>query len=95
MSLISALRRQTQADLFEFDASLMYRVSSRTVKATQSNPISKKTNKQTNTQKGSQVTTCGSQVSPFIKWVLQIELNSLSLVGKHLYPPSHLASPHL
>ena len=40
-----ALRRQ--ADLCEFEASLVYVVSSRKAKATQRNPVSK-TNKQTN-----------------------------------------------
>jgi hypothetical protein len=37
--LILALRRQRQADLFEFEASLVYRVSYRTARATQRNPI--------------------------------------------------------
>jgi hypothetical protein len=44
MPLIPALRRQRQV-------SLVYRVSSRTARATQRNPVSKKqTNKQTNKQ---------------------------------------------
>ena len=44
--LIPALRRQRQADLWEFKASLVYRVSSRTARAvTQRNPVSKQTNK--------------------------------------------------
>ena len=38
--LIPALRRQTQADLCEFEASLVYRVSSRTARAAQRNPVS-------------------------------------------------------
>jgi hypothetical protein len=42
MPLISALRRQRQVDLIEFEASLVYRVSSRTARATQRNPVSKK-----------------------------------------------------
>jgi hypothetical protein len=47
MPLIPALgRRQRQAD-FEFEVSLVYRVSSRTARATQRNSVSKKT-KQTN-----------------------------------------------
>jgi hypothetical protein len=33
---------------FEFEASLVYRVSSRTARAIQRNPVSKKTKKQTN-----------------------------------------------
>jgi hypothetical protein len=35
----------------EFEASLVYIVSSRTARATQRNPVSKQTNKQTNKQK--------------------------------------------
>jgi hypothetical protein len=34
----------------EFEASLVYRVSSRTARATQRNPVSKKQNRQTNKQ---------------------------------------------
>ena len=34
MTLIPALRRQRQVDLCEFEASLVYRVSSRAVRAT-------------------------------------------------------------
>ena len=50
--LIPALRRQRQADLCEFKASLVYRASSRTgSKAIQRNPVSKnKKQKQTNKQ---------------------------------------------
>jgi hypothetical protein len=40
MPLIPALGRQRQAD-FEFEASLVYRVSSRIARATQRNPVSK------------------------------------------------------
>ena len=39
---------QTQADLYEFEASLVYRVSSRTARATQRNPVSKNKNKTKN-----------------------------------------------
>ena len=50
MPLIPALERQRQAD---FQDSLVYRVSSRTARATQGNTVSKTTaiNKQTNKQK--------------------------------------------
>jgi hypothetical protein len=41
MTLIPAFRRQRPSDLCEFGANLVYRVSSRTVKATQRNPVSK------------------------------------------------------
>ena len=37
--LIPALRKQRQADLCEFRACLVYRVSSRTASATQRNPV--------------------------------------------------------
>jgi hypothetical protein len=48
MPLIPALGRQRQTDS-EFEASLVYKVSSRTARAIQRNPVSKKqTNKQTN-----------------------------------------------
>ena len=39
MPLIPTLGRQRQADLSVFKASLVYRVSSRTARATQRNPI--------------------------------------------------------
>ena len=42
ISLIPALRRQRQADLCEFEVSLVYGVSSRTAGATQRNPVLKK-----------------------------------------------------
>ena len=38
LSLVSAVRRQRQAKLCEFKVSLVYRVSSRTVRATQRKP---------------------------------------------------------
>jgi hypothetical protein len=44
MPLIPALGRQRQW-ISEFEASLVYRVSSRTARATQSNPVSKNKNK--------------------------------------------------
>jgi len=40
MALIPALGRQRQADLCEFGASLVYRESSRTARATQKNLVS-------------------------------------------------------
>ena len=40
-SLIPALRGQRQEDLYEFEASLVYRVSPRTARATQRNPVLK------------------------------------------------------
>ena len=41
MPLILALRWQKQADLCEFKASLIYRVSTKTARATRRNPVSK------------------------------------------------------
>ena len=50
MLLILALRRQKQVDLCEFEASLTYKVSSRTARAvTEGNPVSKKTKNKTTT----------------------------------------------
>ena len=40
--LVPALERQRQAEFLEFEASLIYRVSSTTARATQRNTISKK-----------------------------------------------------
>ena len=42
MVLIPGLWRQRQVDLCEFEASLVYRLSSRTARATQKNLVSKK-----------------------------------------------------
>jgi hypothetical protein len=42
MPLISALRRQRQADLCEFEDNLVYRASSGIARATQRNPVWKK-----------------------------------------------------
>ena len=53
-TLIPVLRRQKQADLCKFKASLVYRVSSRTPRAIPRNPVLKKkrnTSKQTSKQK--------------------------------------------
>jgi hypothetical protein len=41
MPLIPTLRRQKEVDLCEFEANLVYRVSSRIARATQNNPDSK------------------------------------------------------
>jgi hypothetical protein len=41
MPFISASRKQRQEHLCEFEASLVYRVSSRTARATQRNPVLK------------------------------------------------------
>jgi hypothetical protein len=50
MLLIPAFGRQKQADICEFEASLIYRASSGTARATQRNHVlkNKQTNKQTN-----------------------------------------------
>ena len=49
MPLITALERQSQADLCEFEANLDYTVSSRTARATQRSPGSKKRKGKTET----------------------------------------------
>ena len=51
--LVLALRRQRQADLCEFKASLVYRESSRTARATQRNPVSQNKTKKENKYKPS------------------------------------------
>ena len=53
MPLIPAFGRQRQVDVCEFKASLVYRVSSRTTRATWRNPVlkNKQTNKKTKTNK--------------------------------------------
>ena len=52
MPLVPALRRQRQADIHKFEPSLLYRVNSRTARATQRTPVSNsQTNKQTNRSK--------------------------------------------
>jgi hypothetical protein len=59
MPLIPALGRQRQVDFWE--ASLVYRVSSRTARAIQRNPVSKKTttnNKNKTKQKKNRNTKC-------------------------------------
>jgi hypothetical protein len=43
--------QQRQVDLCEFEASLVYRVSSRTARATQRNPVSENKNKNKNETK--------------------------------------------
>ena len=48
--LIPALRRQRLADLCEFKASLVYKVSSRSASTTQKNPVSKKLRKKSQKQ---------------------------------------------
>jgi hypothetical protein len=48
MPLIPTLQRERQVDLCELEASLVYRVSSRTARAIERNLVSKQTNKQTN-----------------------------------------------
>jgi hypothetical protein len=48
MPLISALGKERQADLCEFEASLVCRVSSRTARVTERNTVSKTKTKQAN-----------------------------------------------
>ena len=49
--LIPALRRQRQANLCEFEASLVYKVSSRTARPIQRTPVSKNKTKQNKNKK--------------------------------------------
>jgi hypothetical protein len=50
-ALIPALWRQRQADLCEFEASLVYQISSRTARATQRTPVSKQNKTKQNKNK--------------------------------------------
>jgi hypothetical protein len=43
--------QEAEADLCEFEASLVYRVNSRTARATQRNPVSKQTDRQTDKER--------------------------------------------
>jgi hypothetical protein len=52
--LLQGLGRQRQADLCEFEASLVYRVICKTARATQRNNISKQKQTQTNRRKQSE-----------------------------------------
>ena len=62
MTLIPALRRQRQAHLCEFKASLLYRASTRTARATLRNPVSKtKQNKNKKEEKYRSLNTNGSE----------------------------------
>jgi Sec-independent protein translocase protein TatA len=70
MPLIPALGRDRGRQISEFKASLVYKVSSRTARAIQRNPVSKKQtkNKQTNKQKRSieQLSNCSSPILYFL-----------------------------
>jgi hypothetical protein len=54
MPLIPALGRQRQGQISEFEASLVYRVSSRTARAIQRNPVSKNQKKKKKKKKQQQ-----------------------------------------
>jgi hypothetical protein len=58
MPLIPALGRQRQEDLCEFWASLVYRTTSSTARATQRNPVSK--DKQTKRKEWKEVRSLGT-----------------------------------
>jgi hypothetical protein len=62
MPLIPALRRQRCRQISEFQFSLDYKVSSRTARANQRNPVSK--NKETNKQTNKQTNQRGEIISP-------------------------------
>jgi hypothetical protein len=62
MPLIPVLRRQRGRQISEFEFSLDYKVSSRTARAKQRNPVSK--NKETNKQTNKQTNKRGGIISP-------------------------------
>jgi hypothetical protein len=72
--LIPALRRQRQAD-FEFEASLVYRVSSRTARAIQRNLVSKKPKKKKKKKKKKVCFYDTMYFSPTIYFVVKVILN--------------------
>jgi hypothetical protein len=51
MTLLLALQTQRQVDLFEYEASLVFRVNSKTAKITQRNAVLKNKNEPTKTTK--------------------------------------------
>jgi hypothetical protein len=61
--LIPAVRRQRQVDVCEFEASLVYRVSSRTARATERNPVLKKKQNQTRTKQKLKCSTAQGMVA--------------------------------
>ena len=52
---VPLLRRQRQADLCEFEVSLVYKVNSRTAKAIKRNPVSKQTKQQQKNRNHSEI----------------------------------------
>jgi hypothetical protein len=71
--------RQRQMGLCELEVSLVYRASSRTARAIQSNPVSKQTNKQTNKQttnptKRNKKTSPKPKYLPFISRIANTEI---------------------
>lgn len=48
MTLSPSLEKQIQADLFEFEANIVYKVSFGTVKGIKKNPVTKNKKKQSN-----------------------------------------------
>ena len=63
MPLILALKRQRQADLSEFEAGLVYGVSSRTVRAAHRETLSQKTNKESKQQQQQRIKTAAAKSS--------------------------------
>jgi hypothetical protein len=70
----------------EFEASLVYKVSSRTARAMQRNPVSKNKTKQNKTKQNPKKQTKKENVYRHIKKsaVLEIEHRTLDLIGKRL-----------
>ena len=66
-SLISALRRQRAGRSLSLRASLVYRVSSRTARATQRSPVSKQKQKQKNPKKQTNKKPLKTKTTPYPK----------------------------
>jgi hypothetical protein len=84
--------RGRDRQISEFEASLIYRVSSRTVRTTKRNPVSKKTKNKKTKNKTKQKKTNRPRARELAQW-----LRALVLVAKDpgLIPSTHVEAHHL
>lgn len=98
--LIPALRRQRQVDLYEFEANLVYRASSRTAKTTQWDPVSKnqkeeeeerrRKKRRRSSSSSSSIALCYTLCSAFIALKCFRAQGSVSFTPIILISPTHL-----
>ena len=81
-----SIQRQRQVDVCEFEASLVYRVSSRTVRATQRNPV---LNKQTSNNKKKKPTGTGEMAQRLRALAVFLEVLS-SIPRNHMVAHNQL-----